>query len=305
MKIYDYWVAPYRQEVVTRYQLRMPKLASSDQITVSVVSDLHAGTPFMPMSRVERIVARTNALKADLILIPGDLVAPVGRFQTPLPLDDVARALGQLRAPLGVYATLGNHDWWDDRRTQWSKSGPPETVTALDNYAITTLQNTNRLLRDGLVLAGLDSQFAFWQPGDAHLGAHDLEATLEGIPKDAVTLLAAHEPDIFASLPEGVVDVAISGHTHGGQVRLFGTTPVVPSKYGARYVYGHIREGERDLVVSGGLGCSKAPLRLGVIPEIVHITLTGPRESDDMGDTRVNVTGVSEAVLSDSDGSKN
>ena len=97
---------------------------------------------------------------------------------------------------------------------------------------------------------------------------------MKDIPDGALTILAAHEPDIFAQLPSGV-DLTISGHTHGGQVRIFGKTPVVPSAFGSRYVYGHIREGGRDLIVSGGLGCSKAPLRLGVIPEIVEITLRG------------------------------
>jgi len=68
------------------------------------------------------------------------------------------------------------------------------------------------------------------------------------------------------------VSLVLSGHTHGGQVRLFGFSPVVPSRYGNRFAYGHVRE-QTDLIVSGGLGCSKVPLRLGVPPEIVRVTL--------------------------------
>ncbi len=274
MNPYRYWIAPYRSEIVTRYALASPKMASGQALTITVVSDLHAGLPFMPPERVERIIARANALGADLTLVPGDLIAPKGRLQRPADLVQTAQALGQLRAPLGVYAVLGNHDWWDDRATQRSESGPPDTVAALAANGITTLRNSNILLDKQIYLAGLDSQFAFWRPGEAHEGAHDLQAALAEIPPNAVTILAAHEPDIFAHLPSRV-DLTISGHTHGGQVRLFGRTPVIPSAFGSRYAYGHIREQQRDLIVSGGLGCSKAPLRLGVVPEIVHITLRG------------------------------
>ena len=83
----------------------------------------------------------------------------------------------------------------------------------------------------------------------------------------------AHEPDIAMRVPERV-SLMLSGHTHGGQVRLFGYSPVVPSRYGNRFAYGHVRE-RCDVIVSGGLGCSIMPLRIGVPPEIVLVTLRG------------------------------
>ena len=86
-------------------------------------------------------------------------------------------------------------------------------------------------------------------------------------------ILLAHEPDIFTQVPARVA-LTIAGHTHGGQIRLPLIAPVwAPSEYGARFAYGHIVEGGRHLIVSGGLGCSKVPLRLGVPPEIVRIEL--------------------------------
>ena len=90
---------------------------------------------------------------------------------------------------------------------------------------------------------------------------------------DAPVILLAHEPDIAASVPERVA-LTLSGHTHGGQLRLFGWSPVVPSRYGNRFAYGHVRE-RCDLIVSGGLGCSIMPLRLGMPPEVVVVTLRG------------------------------
>ena len=86
-------------------------------------------------------------------------------------------------------------------------------------------------------------------------------------------VMMAHEPDVFPTVPERVA-LTLSGHTHGGQVRLFGWSPVVPSKFGNRYAYGHVREDGRDLVVSGGIGCSILPVRLGVTPEITVVEMS-------------------------------
>mmetsp|Transcript_23185 Transcript_23185/g.39688 ORF Transcript_23185/g.39688 Transcript_23185/m.39688 type:complete len:86 (-) Transcript_23185:59-316(-) len=83
----------------------------------------------------------------------------------------------------------------------------------------------------------------------------------------------AHEPDIFVDMPD-LVSLMVSGHTHGGQVRLFGYSPKVPSRYGNRFAYGHVRENGRDLVVSGGIGCSILPVRFGVVPEITVVEIS-------------------------------
>ena len=89
---------------------------------------------------------------------------------------------------------------------------------------------------------------------------------------DAPVVLLAHEPDIAVKVPERV-SLMLSGHTHGGQVRLFGWSPVTPSRYGNRFAYGHVRE-QCDVIVSGGLGCSIMPVRIGVPPELVLVTLS-------------------------------
>ena len=86
--------------------------------------------------------------------------------------------------------------------------------------------------------------------------------------------MLAHEPDVFPRVPDRVA-VTLSGHTHGGQVRLLGYSPVVPSRFGNRYAYGHVREDGRHLIVSGGLGCSILPVRFGMPPEIVIVELGG------------------------------
>jgi uncharacterized protein len=141
-----------------------------------------------------------------------------------------------------------------------------------------------RFVKDGAPfwIAGLGDQWAFWPRGDRapphkmsrYQGVDDLAGTLAQVTDDAPVVLMAHEPDIFPKVPDRV-SLTVSGHTHGGQITLAGYAPVVPSRYGRRYVYGHIREQGRDLIVSGGLGCSGVPVRFGVPPEIVVIEL-GP-----------------------------
>jgi predicted MPP superfamily phosphohydrolase len=95
---------------------------------------------------------------------------------------------------------------------------------------------------------------------------------LNGVDDETPVVLLAHEPDIFASVPKRVA-VTLAGHTHGGQVRLFGHVPVAPSPLSRVYNYGHYHEGGRHLIVSGGLGCSWWPVRIGVPPEIVHVSI--------------------------------
>lgn len=275
----DYWWGASRKIVVTPYDIATPKLAPGQTLSIAVVSDVHADTRFMPMTRLREVVARTNALEPDLIYLGGDLRTQNNAVMTPLGLPDVVEALSALQAPLGVFATLGNHDWWDDPATQSGEAPEPETAPLLRQAGFRLLSNAAVELDhpSHAWVAGLESQQAFERPKRQHLGADDLEATLRHVPADGLSVLLAHEPDIFPKLAArsvpGPIDLVLSGHTHGGQIRLFGRRPVVPSNYGPRYAYGYTREAGRDLIVSGGLGCSAIPLRLGVLPEIVLVTL--------------------------------
>ncbi len=190
-----------------------------------------------------------------------------------------SKALATLRAPLGVHAIMGNHDWWEDRTAQ--KNGGMETFghRALAEVGIPVYGNRAvRLEKDsrGFWLAGLEDQLALL-PGrkwgrTRMLGLDDLDGTMAQVTDDAPVILLAHEPDIFPRVPERV-SLTLSGHTHGGQIRFLGRSPIVPSRYGNRYAYGHIVEEGRNIIVSGGLGCSIAPVRFGVPPEIVVIDL--------------------------------
>jgi predicted MPP superfamily phosphohydrolase len=225
---------------------------------------------------LEQVVARTNALGADLIVMLGDLPAGFRFVMKVVPTADVARVLAKLDAPLGVHAILGNHDWWHDAAAQARGAGPTQIGAELRAAGIPVLENDVIRIGQGdraFWLAGLADQLAIITGPGQYRGFDDLPGTLAKIADDAPVILLAHEPDIFPQVPDRVA-LTLSGHTHGGQVRLFGYSPIVPSQFGNRFAYGHVHEGDRDLVVSGGIGCSILPVRLGVVPEITMIELS-------------------------------
>jgi predicted MPP superfamily phosphohydrolase len=263
---------------VARYQLTPPKWPANFQLKIAVIADLHACDPWMSLERIEAIVERTNALNADVIVMLGDYVAGHRRVTRVIPASEWAPVLGGLRAPLGVHAILGNHDWWDDKTVQRDGQGPTVARRALEAAGIPVYENdARRLNKDGrpFWLAGLGDQLAYvparrFRPV-RRIGVDDLAATLRKVTDDAPVILLAHEPDIAVRAPARVA-LQLSGHTHGGQVRLLGWSPVSPS--GPKLVYGHIRM-NCDVIISGGLGCSIMPFRIGVPPEIVLVTLGG------------------------------
>jgi predicted MPP superfamily phosphohydrolase len=260
-----------------RYRVFPSNWPAGLRLTVGVIADVHAGGPGMPAERVHEIAVRTNALEPDLIVLLGDFAASHKLRTRTVTTEEWAEALAVLRAPLGVHAILGNHDWWDDIAAQRSGCGPVAARRALERHGIPVYENdVARLAKNGheFWLAGLGDQLALLKGRRAgrrlFQGVDDLPGTLAKVTDEAPLILLAHEPDIFPRVPARVA-LTLSGHTHGGQVRVVGYSPVVPSRYGNRYAYGHIVEDGRHLIVSGGLGCSILPVRIGVPPEIVLV----------------------------------
>jgi uncharacterized protein len=264
---------------ITRYDFTPKRWPNGFTLKIAALADLHASEPVMGIDRIRSIVDQTNALGADLIVLLGDYVCSRSVWREPVDPKDWASALAQLRAPLGVHAILGNHEFWDDRAFQQAGGGVPFGRRALEDVGIPVYENdVARLRKDGepFWLAGLGDQLAYMMiprrlRRGRPIGVDDLSGTLGKVTDDAPVILLAHEPDIAPRVPERV-SLILSGHTHGGQVRLFGWSPLVPSEFGNRFAYGHVRE-QCDIIISGGLGCSIAPVRIGVPPEIVFVTL--------------------------------
>jgi hypothetical protein len=260
---------------VQHYALSPPRWTDGLKLRLVLLADPHLVEPHMPITRWQRIIREANALEGDLTLLLGDYVA--GHFfrTGTVPVTEIAKATRQVQAPLGVFAIIGNHDWWDDRAAVKRGAGPTLTQKALEDEGIPVLVNAaQRLSKDGLPfwLSGTDSIVAIPKGRGRFESRADLAGTLARVTDDAPVIHMAHEPDLFTDIPQRV-SLTLSGHTHGGQFRLFGWSPVVPSAFGNRFAYGHIVENGKNLVVSGGLGCSIMPVRFGVPPEIVVVDL--------------------------------
>ena len=276
---YAFFFEPMMRLGIAQYRLRPQQWPASLKLTIAALADIHACRPWMDPARIRSIVQRTNDLGADMIVLLGDYVAG-HRFVTDyVHSAEWSEALAGLKAPLGVHAILGNHEFWEDKTVQRAGEGSPFGRRALEAVGIPVYENdVARLSKDGqsFWLAGLGDQLAFL-PSHRRLrrpmGADDLLGTLAKVTDNRPVILMAHEPDIALKVPYRV-SLLLSGHTHGGQVRLMGWSPVVPSRFGNRFAYGHMQE-RCDIVVSSGLGCAIAPIRFGVPPEIVHITLGG------------------------------
>jgi hypothetical protein len=264
---YAFGVEPhFRLEVVT-YRVRLPGWHGAP-LRIVALADLHTCEPWMSPARVRAIAEDANALAPDLIVLLGDYVSALHRFgESAVPAMEWGRALSVLDAPLGVHAVLGNHDFWEG-------AGPAPVRAALRAAGARVFENDAIALdHDGqrFWLAGTGSLWAQPLGRGRFRGTDDLAGTLRRVTDGAPLILMAHEPDQFALAPDRV-GLTLSGHTHGGQVRFPGVgAPFVPSRYGSRYVYGHVQEGPRQLVVSGGLGCSGLPVRFGVPPEITVV----------------------------------
>jgi uncharacterized protein len=264
---------------VVRYRVTPAGWPPDRKLRIVTLSDIHACDPWMSVDRIRSIVNTANGLEGDIILLLGDYVAGSRIVRKLGDSGEWGPVFGELKAPLGVHAIMGNHDWWEDRTAMRDGRGPTFVHRALAAAGIPVLDNDAvRLTHRGqpFWLAGLGDQLAF-VPARQRLGKRgddDLAGTLRKLTDDAPAILMAHEPDIFPRVPARFA-LTLSGHTHGGQVNLFGWRPASASPLSARYARGHFRERDRDLLVTSGLGCSIAPIRIGVPPEIMVVELGG------------------------------
>lgn len=251
--LYDFKV--YSQEVLLA---NLPR--AFDGMRVLQISDVHAGSfpDHRPFQEALRII---ESIKPDVILITGDFVNFL-----PNELSVIAKELTALRAPMGVYASLGNHDHYNQ------PSEHARLVSAIRGFDIDLLVNDHRRLRigsDELVLAGIDNTGFKQQFGD-------LGKALQGVTEEDAVILMAHDPTFWDKevRQHAPVGLTLSGHTHGGQ---FGIQVLGFEWSPAQYVYkqwaGMYSDGDQHLYVNRGLGTVGPPIRIGINPEITVFTL--------------------------------
>ena len=245
--------------VVREIPLAIPRWpAAIGPLRIAAISDVHAGAPHITLDKLREVVARTNAAHPDLVVLLGDYVihgVVGGRFVPPEP---TAAVLRDLRAPLGVFAVLGNHDWWYDG-ARVGRAFTDAGIPVLDDEAVAVPTRGGPLW-----IAGLS---------DVWTRPASLDRTLATVPAGAPVILLTHNPDAFVRVPDRAL-LTLAGHTHGGQVNLplLGRL-IVPSAYGQRFAIGHVREGNRDLFVTPGIGTSIVPVRFRVPPEVSVLTV--------------------------------
>jgi uncharacterized protein len=265
---------------LTSYSLTPPGWPADLPLRIAVIADIHACYPWMSEQRIGDIVDLANAQAPDLVVLLGDFVC-THRFVTGyVPPGAWAEQLARLTAPLGVYSILGNHDWWSAAVPTDPPDGSRSIRRALAAARIPVLENQSVRLASGgrpFWLIGLGDQLARFNRHPRVHGVDDLPRALREIDDGAPAILLAHEPYVFSRVPDRIA-LTLCGHTHGGQINLpVVGSPFVRARPGEKpYVYGLYSEGSRQLVVSGGLGTSLAPVRILRPPEVVRIDLAGP-----------------------------
>lgn len=224
-----------------------------DGLRVAQLSDLHVGM-LTPKSWALAWSRAANRAKPDLVVVTGDMVTSGVDFH-----DDIAEALGELRAPLGVYASMGNHDYFGE--------GEP-LVSLLIGRSIRVLRNEGRVVehRGGrLWLAAIDDT---WTRRD------DMALAMKDRPEGVPALLLAHDPARFDEAAERGVELVLSGHTHGGQLAIpFLARKLSLSAFAHKYNMGFYRRGRSILYVHPGLGTTGPPIRIGAAPEVTILVL--------------------------------
>lgn len=251
------WVA------MREFEHAVPQWQGQPGLKVAVASDWHISRSawgVMSPARTRAIVDDINASVPDVILLPGDFIT-ADRDASPeearAAAAEIAAQLGRLRAPLGVYAVLGNHEWWHDG---------PGFAEALRARGIVVLENEAKAVDAGLWVVGI---------GDRFTGHSEPEKALAQVPARAQVLVLTHDPAALLAMPP-VQGLVVAGHTHGGQVSVpFYGALKIPSEAPRTWAHGWVEHQGNRMYVTSGLGTSVLPVRFNMRPEWVLFRITG------------------------------
>ncbi|HJD76604.1 MAG TPA: metallophosphoesterase [Bacteroides reticulotermitis] len=219
---------------------------------IAFISDLHYQS-LLKETGLKDLVRLLIAQKADVLLMGGDYQEGCEY------VDPLFKALAGVQTPLGTYGVMGNNDY---------ERCHDEIVQSMQHYGMHVLEHKVDTLHKGgqyILLAGVRDPFDLTRNG---------ESPTLGLTADDFVILLVHTPDYIEQVPVTHTDLALAGHTHGGQVRMFGIAPVLNSHYGTRFLTGLAYNSENiPIIVTNGIGTSRMPIRMGAPAEVIIITL--------------------------------
>ncbi len=232
---------------------------SGPPLRIAFLADLHAGSPHISEDYIENLVSRVNAMSPDIVLIGGDLVINGVVGGHPIPIEQVVSLLKKLKAPLGMYSVLGNHDWWNDG---------DGIRKVLEENGIPVLDNQAKLIKVGM-------SFSFWLVGigDNYTKHARADLALSQVTSDAPRILFMHDPAAIFQVKDKFF-LALAGHMHGGQVFIPGIGAIItPGDAPKSWAGGWVDFKYGSLFVSKGIGTSIIPVRFNAPPEFVILEL--------------------------------
>lgn len=259
-KYFPFFFTGFKQKWIdiTRLELTLPNLGTSFNNTrLLQISDIHLGSWTTP-ERLLGVINIVNRLQPDIIVHTGDLVS----YELESYISALVNYLSKLKAPLGVFTILGNHDYWN---------GQEKIIDIYKRSGIKVLTNTIHTLTSGqdhLHLAGADC---------AYEGLFTLEPLLEKLPKTGCAIILSHEPDVAdQTAAADCFDLQLSGHSHGGQMILPFIGPVLKINWAKKYTVGLHQIGSMLQYTNRGIGSGEIPIRINCPPEISVFTLKSP-----------------------------
>ncbi|KRE29693.1 metallophosphoesterase [Paenibacillus sp. Soil522] len=241
--------------IIRTYHVQVPKPAGKmKKLRIAMASDLHLGT-IVGNRHLKRLVNKVEQIKPDLILLPGDILDD---DIEPFLRKNMSKVLGKLKAPLGVFAVTGNHEYIGRK--------VPEFIAAMDAIGIRVLMDEAALVEDSFYVIGRKDKASAGFGADSRLSIHELVAPLD---QSRPLIMLDHQPSDITKAAENGIDISVSGHTHRGQM--------MPNHLITRRLFeldwGYLKKGGLHAIVSSGFGTWGPPVRIGSRSEVIHIEI--------------------------------